>query len=75
MDQTLLISAPYFDGIALRQQLTDLWNEHSSQDSVLRAKALDLLKQVVTDAREAAKTGTGANAPKASRASRTNSSR
>jgi [protein-PII] uridylyltransferase len=55
MDQTLLISAPYFDGIALRQQLTDLWNEHSSQDSVLRAKALDLLKQVVTDAREAAK--------------------
>jgi [protein-PII] uridylyltransferase len=54
MDQTLLIPAPYFDPQALREQLTSLWKEHSSQDSVMRARALELLTEIMVQAREAA---------------------
>ena len=50
MDQTLLKPAPYFDGVELREQLTALWTEHQSQESTLRSKALELLKQVVDEA-------------------------
>jgi [protein-PII] uridylyltransferase len=54
MDQSLLIPAPFFDPAALRVQLTSLWKEHSSQDSKMRAKALELLSDVMTQARAAA---------------------
>jgi len=54
MDQTLLIPAPYFDPVALREQLTSLWKEHSSRESVMRARTLDLLKQVMEEACSAA---------------------
>ena len=55
MDQTLLIPAPYFDPVALREQLTSLWKEHSSRESVVRSRTLELLKAVLEEAREAAK--------------------
>ena len=54
MDQTLLIPAPYFDPVALREQLTSLSKEHSSLHSAMRVHLLDLLKQVMEDARGAA---------------------
>jgi [protein-PII] uridylyltransferase len=54
MDQSLLIPAPFFDPAALRVQLTSLWKEHSSQDSKMRAKALELLSDVMAQARAAA---------------------
>ena len=54
MDQTLLIPAPFFDPAALREQLTSLWKEHSSQDSAMRARALELLTEIMVQAREAA---------------------
>src|SRR5680860_918797 len=50
MDQTVLRPAPYIDGVELREQLTAIWTEYQSQESTLRAKALELLKQVVEDA-------------------------
>lgn len=50
MDQRHLIPAPFFDGKELRERLTALWSEYQSQDSKLRSKALDLLKQVVENA-------------------------
>jgi [protein-PII] uridylyltransferase len=54
MDQTLLIPAPYFDPAVLREQLTSLRKEHSSRESVMRARTLALLKQVMEQAREVA---------------------
>lgn len=54
MDQTLLRPAPYFDGVELREKLTAIWNEHQSQESRMRSRALDLLKQTMEEARAAA---------------------
>ena len=54
MDQPLITPAPYFDADALRERLTALWNEYTSRDSVLRTKALELLKQVHEDSLAAA---------------------
>lgn len=61
MDQTLLIPAPFFDPVALREQLTSLWMEHSSQDSAMRARALELLSEIMGQAHAAAERQLGAD--------------
>ncbi len=54
MDQTLLIPAPFFDPTALREQLTSLWKERSSGEGAMRSRALELLSEVMNQARAAA---------------------
>ena len=61
MDQTLLIPAPYFDADALRAELTALHKEYAAQDSVMRARMLELLKRIVEHARAAAQRQLGAD--------------
>ena len=61
MDQTLLTPAPYFDADTLRAELTALRKEFAAQDSVLRARTLELLKRVVEEARAAAERQLGAD--------------
>ena len=55
MDQKVHNPAPYFDPDALRAELTAIWKELKGNDTKLRAKAIALLTDVVTEAREAAR--------------------
>jgi len=55
MDQRLARGAPYFDPQALRDELTSLWREYSSRDTELRARVLERLKALVSDAHEQAR--------------------
>ncbi|MGB2931267.1 MAG: [protein-PII] uridylyltransferase, partial [Methyloceanibacter sp.] len=55
MDQAVVKSAPYFDLDALRQETSELAHSCSGQDSSLRIALVERLKQLVDEARAAAK--------------------
>lgn len=55
MDQRL--SPPFFDPLAVRDALDALWNRHGENRPEMRAELLDLLKDLVRNAHEAAKAG------------------
>jgi [protein-PII] uridylyltransferase len=53
MDQRL--SPPFFDPLAQRERLTALFRRHDGDSAALRGELLAVLKQLVRDAREAAR--------------------
>jgi [protein-PII] uridylyltransferase len=53
MDQRL--PPPFFDPLAMREKLTQLWRQHDGNSAELRAALLVQLKQLVRDARESAR--------------------
>ncbi|MGB6950209.1 MAG: [protein-PII] uridylyltransferase [Methyloceanibacter sp.] len=55
MDQAVVKLAPYFDLDALRQETSELAHSCSGQDSSLRIALVERLKQLVDEARAAAK--------------------
>jgi [protein-PII] uridylyltransferase len=53
MDQRL--TPPFFDPLDMRARLTALWRRHEGDSSALRGELIAVLKQLVRDAREAAR--------------------
>ncbi len=57
MDQPVALTPPFFDPLALREELTDYWREAGAANAALRARVLARLKRLKHTARLEAKSG------------------